>query len=140
MKMRMMMMIRCLTGTYVSQRHAALVILSGDGNSYRSGVFSEIINIIYHLSYLSLCVYLYSLMLHCVNLHPCLCPPGKCSAAALDVLANVFREELLPHLLPLLKGLLFHPDWVIKESGILVLGAIAEGKACHRISKIQWQK
>uniref|UniRef100_A0A671KPM4 Transportin-1 n=1 Tax=Sinocyclocheilus anshuiensis TaxID=1608454 RepID=A0A671KPM4_9TELE len=51
----------------------------------------------------------------------------KCSAAALDVLANVFRDDLLPHLLPLLKGLLFHPDWVIKESGILVLGAIAEG-------------
>eukprot|EP00061_Rhincodon_typus_P011405 g36381.t1 len=50
----------------------------------------------------------------------------KCSAAALDVLANVFRDDLLPHLLPLLKGLLFHPDWVIKESGILVLGAIAE--------------
>ena len=52
---------------------------------------------------------------------------GKCSAAALDVLANVFREELLPHLLPLLKELLFHPEWVVKESGILVLGAIAEG-------------
>lgn len=52
---------------------------------------------------------------------------GKCSAAALDVLANVFRDDLLPHLLPLLKGLLFHPDWVVKESGILVLGAIAEG-------------
>ncbi|KAF4014552.1 hypothetical protein G4228_006811 [Cervus hanglu yarkandensis] len=51
----------------------------------------------------------------------------KCSAAALDVLANVFREELLPHLLPLLKDLLFHPEWVVKESGILVLGAIAEG-------------
>ncbi|KAK7940263.1 hypothetical protein WMY93_003589 [Mugilogobius chulae] len=51
----------------------------------------------------------------------------KCSAAALDVLANVFRDELLPHLLPLLKDLLFHPDWVVKESGILVLGAIAEG-------------
>ncbi|MEQ2174503.1 Transportin-2 [Goodea atripinnis] len=43
----------------------------------------------------------------------------KCSAAALDVLANVFRDDLLPHLLPLLKGLLFHPDWVVKESGIL---------------------
>jgi hypothetical protein len=58
------------------------------------------------------------------------CPPlGKCSAAALDVLANVFREELLPHLLPLLKGLLFHPEWVVKESGILVLGAIAEGES-----------
>lgn len=54
---------------------------------------------------------------------------GKCSAAALDVLANVFRDELLPHLLPLLKGLLFHPEWVIKESGILVLGAIAEGES-----------
>lgn len=56
-------------------------------------------------------------------------PSGKCSAAALDVLANVFREELLPHLLPLLKGLLFHPEWVVKESGILVLGAIAEGES-----------
>lgn len=56
---------------------------------------------------------------------------GKCSAAALDVLANVFRDELLPHLLPLLKDLLFHPDWVIKESGILVLGAIAEGIGFH---------
>lgn len=53
---------------------------------------------------------------------------GKCSAAALDVLANVFRDELLLHILPLLKELLFHPDWVVKESGILVLGAIAEGK------------
>ncbi|XP_029814809.1 transportin-1-like, partial [Manacus vitellinus] len=46
---------------------------------------------------------------------------------SLDVLANVFREELLPHLLPLLKELLFHLEWVVKESGILVLGAIAEG-------------
>ncbi|XP_053555682.1 transportin-1 [Bombina bombina] len=51
----------------------------------------------------------------------------KCSAAALDVLANVFRDELLPHILPLLKELLFHQEWVVKESGILVLGAIAEG-------------
>lgn len=55
---------------------------------------------------------------------------GKCSAAALDVLANVFRDDLLLHILPLLKELLFHPEWVIKESGILVLGAIAEGKTC----------
>ncbi|XP_074640252.1 transportin-1-like [Tubulanus polymorphus] len=51
----------------------------------------------------------------------------KCSAAALDVLANVFREELLPTLLPILKETLFHQEWEIKESGILVLGAIAEG-------------
>ncbi|XP_067124632.1 transportin-1 isoform X3 [Centruroides vittatus] len=51
----------------------------------------------------------------------------KCSAAALDVLANVFHEELLPVLLPILKETLFHQDWEIKESGILALGAIAEG-------------
>ncbi|KAM9677894.1 LOW QUALITY PROTEIN: transportin-1-like [Trichechus inunguis] len=51
----------------------------------------------------------------------------KCSAAVLDVLANVYHDELLPHILPLLKELLFHHEWVVKESGILVLGAIAEG-------------
>lgn len=51
----------------------------------------------------------------------------KCSAAALDVLANVFKEECLPILLPILKETLFHPQWEIKESGILALGAIAEG-------------
>lgn len=56
---------------------------------------------------------------------PCL---GKCSAAALDVLASVFRDDLLPVLLPILKETLFHPDWEAKESGILVLGAIAEGR------------
>lgn len=58
---------------------------------------------------------------------------GKCSAAALDVLANVFRDELLPVLLPILKETLFHPDWEAKESGILVLGAIAEGEQ-HDVS------
>lgn len=52
----------------------------------------------------------------------------KCSAAALDMLAGVFKEELLPVLLPILKETLFHQDWAIKESGILALGAIAEGK------------
>lgn len=54
--------------------------------------------------------------------------PGKCSAAALDVLANVFPGGTAAPLAPLLKDLLFHPEWVVKESGILVLGAIAEGK------------
>jgi len=51
----------------------------------------------------------------------------KCSAAALDVLANVFLTDLLPVLLPILKETLFHGEWEIKESGILALGAIAEG-------------
>lgn len=51
----------------------------------------------------------------------------KCSAAGLDILANVFAEELLPHVLEKLNELLFHQEWVARESGILVLGAIAEG-------------
>ena len=58
---------------------------------------------------------------------------GKCSAAALDVLANVFREDLLPTLLPILKETLFHSEWEVKESGILALGAIAEGKINHTL-------
>lgn len=51
----------------------------------------------------------------------------KCSAAALDVLANVFHTDFLPILLPITKELLFSPHWDVKESGILVIGAIAEG-------------
>ena len=41
----------------------------------------------------------------------------QCSAAALDVLANVFREEMLPVILPILKETLFHQEWEIRESG-----------------------
>ncbi|KAI9096095.1 Transportin-PC [Phlyctochytrium arcticum] len=51
----------------------------------------------------------------------------KCSAAALDVMANVFGTEILAHLLPPLKDNLFHSDWEHRECGILALGAIAEG-------------
>jgi transportin-1 len=43
------------------------------------------------------------------------------------VLSNVFRDDILPVLLPILRDTLFHQNWEIKESGILVLGAIAEG-------------
>lgn len=51
----------------------------------------------------------------------------KCSAAALDVMATVFENDLLVHLLPKLKEELFHPDWTHRECGILALGAVAEG-------------
>lgn len=51
----------------------------------------------------------------------------KCCAAALDVLAVHFHEEILPTLLPLLKERLFSEDWVQREAGILALGAVAEG-------------
>ena len=51
----------------------------------------------------------------------------KCSAAALDVLSNVFHDSLLPVLLPILREHLFSPDWQVKESSILALGAVSEG-------------
>lgn len=51
----------------------------------------------------------------------------KCSAAALDVLSNVFHESLLPILLPLLKQSLTSEEWLIKEASILALGAVSEG-------------
>ncbi|KAN0062736.1 hypothetical protein ACQY0O_004931 [Thecaphora frezii] len=51
----------------------------------------------------------------------------KCSAAALDVMALDFGDELLEILLPYLKERLFSQDWLQRESGILALGAIAEG-------------
>ncbi|GAA5942297.1 Kap104p [Sporobolomyces koalae] len=51
----------------------------------------------------------------------------KCSAAALDVMAVAFEAEMLEVLLPYLKEKLFSSDWMDVESGILALGAIAEG-------------
>lgn len=51
----------------------------------------------------------------------------KCSAAALDVMALSFGSELLEILLPYLQVKLFDSDWRVRESGILALGAIAEG-------------
>ena len=60
----------------------------------------------------------------------------KCSAAALDVLANVFHDELLTDVLPILKETLFHSDWMVKESAILALGAIAEGSMNGMVSHL----
>ncbi|POW17823.1 hypothetical protein PSHT_06262 [Puccinia striiformis] len=51
----------------------------------------------------------------------------KCSAAALDVMAVNFENNLLDYLLPTLKEYLFQPKWEHKEAAILALGAIAEG-------------
>lgn len=52
----------------------------------------------------------------------------KCSAATIDVLSNVFGNDILEFLLPALNEHLFHKEWKFRESGILVLGAIAEGR------------
>ena len=51
----------------------------------------------------------------------------KCSAAALDVMAVSFGNDLLEILLPYLKERLFSETWTERECGILALGAIAEG-------------
>ncbi|KAJ7350745.1 armadillo-type protein [Mycena albidolilacea] len=51
----------------------------------------------------------------------------KCAAAALDVLAVRFGGDLLNVLLGPLKEKLWSQDWLQRESGILALGAMAEG-------------
>ncbi|KAF8363061.1 imb-2 [Pristionchus pacificus] len=51
----------------------------------------------------------------------------KCAAASLDAFASIFRETILPHLLPILKDMIGHPQWEVKESAVLALGAVAEG-------------
>ncbi|EKM53367.1 uncharacterized protein PHACADRAFT_259689 [Phanerochaete carnosa HHB-10118-sp] len=51
----------------------------------------------------------------------------KCAAAALDVLAVRFGADMLNHLLEPLKNKLWSEDWLQRESGILALGAMAEG-------------
>lgn len=45
----------------------------------------------------------------------------------MDVLSGVFGDECLEHLLPVLQTTLSNPNWEVKESGILAIGAIAEG-------------
>lgn len=61
----------------------------------------------------------------------------KCSAAALDVLANVFSDEMLPILVPILKEALSHSDWDIRESGILALGkCLAFVQNCFSVTSV----
>ncbi|KAI8988345.1 armadillo-type protein [Mycotypha africana] len=51
----------------------------------------------------------------------------KFSATSLDALACTFKMHVIDILLPLLNQALFAEDWKIVESGILALGATAEG-------------
>ena len=51
----------------------------------------------------------------------------KSSANGLDILSNVFGDELLPLLLPVVEQRLRESRWEIRESAILALGAVAEG-------------
>ncbi|KAF5291159.1 hypothetical protein FQA39_LY14401 [Lamprigera yunnana] len=51
----------------------------------------------------------------------------KCSAASLDALAVCFGDSLLSHVFTLITEALNNDDFIVKESGILALGAIADG-------------
>lgn len=51
----------------------------------------------------------------------------KCSAAALDVFANVFHQPVFEVILPYLKENLGHQLWPKREAAVLALGAIADG-------------
>ncbi|KAG9119033.1 hypothetical protein FRC07_006164 [Ceratobasidium sp. 392] len=51
----------------------------------------------------------------------------KCAAAAIDVIAVRFGPDLLQILMPHLRDRLWSTDWIQRESGILALGAMAEG-------------
>lgn len=62
----------------------------------------------------------------------------KCSAAALDVMAVTFGDDMLQILLPMLRDKLFSEDWLQRESGILALGAIAEGEFCKGVESKVW--
>ncbi|KAI4366286.1 hypothetical protein MLD38_022180 [Melastoma candidum] len=54
----------------------------------------------------------------------------KCSAASLDEISNVYGDEILPSLMPLVQAKLSTSDdatWKAREAAVLALGAIAEG-------------
>ena len=51
----------------------------------------------------------------------------KCSAAALDVLANHFHQPVFDVSLPYLKDNLKHKNWPNREAAVLAIGAVAEG-------------
>lgn len=51
----------------------------------------------------------------------------KFSATSLDALTSSFKSQMTNILLPLLNHALFSDDWRVVESGILALGAAAEG-------------
>ncbi|KNA13109.1 hypothetical protein SOVF_119770 [Spinacia oleracea] len=54
----------------------------------------------------------------------------KCSAAAMDILSNVFGDEILPTLMPLIQANLSASDdqsWKQREAAVLAIGAVGEG-------------
>jgi transportin-1 len=59
----------------------------------------------------------------------------KCSALALDVLSVWFGETIAPIIWDRLQCHLENEDWLVRESGILAIGAAAEGNNLHTKSR-----
>ncbi|KAK9390535.1 armadillo-type protein [Lipomyces mesembrius] len=51
----------------------------------------------------------------------------KCSAAALDIFASSYHENILQYSIPTLQQNIASPEWPVRESAILAFGAVAEG-------------
>jgi len=51
----------------------------------------------------------------------------KAAASSLDHMANAYRQEILPVVLPLIQQKLENDNWEVQESGVLAFGAIAFG-------------
>jgi transportin-1 len=51
----------------------------------------------------------------------------KSSANGLDVMSNLFGDELLGMILPIVEQRLREPNWRLRESAILAIGAVSEG-------------
>eukprot|EP00834_Sanchytrium_tribonematis_P000478 NODE_9_length_64580_cov_1.431941.p5 type:complete len:820 gc:universal NODE_9_length_64580_cov_1.431941:3842-6301(+) len=51
----------------------------------------------------------------------------KCCASAIDSLSFCFKQQLTGIILPLLKDSFHSQNWLVREAGILALGAIADG-------------
>lgn len=51
----------------------------------------------------------------------------KCCASAVDVMATVYGDDLLPYILPAINAQLCSTEWQVREAGILALGAISDG-------------
>ncbi|CAD5210069.1 unnamed protein product [Bursaphelenchus okinawaensis] len=51
----------------------------------------------------------------------------KCAAASLDMLSSIFGDSFLDNLLVNVNSCLQNEDWIVRESGILALGAVSEG-------------
>ena len=60
----------------------------------------------------------------------------QCAAAALDVFAVRFGQDLWSVLLEPLKSKLWSGEWLSRESGILALGAVAKGIHPHLVSSL----